>query len=70
MEGGEQTRRRAAMRRLWEKMTWRGETRLRGQDWKGGSPEAIGNRSLDLPPMNIHLGENPFGGDEEVGAIR
>ena len=24
MEGGEQTRRRAAMRRLWEKRTWRG----------------------------------------------
>ena len=52
-----------------EKDVERRETRLRGQDWKGGSPEAVGNLSLDLPPMNIHLGEKPFCGDEEVGAI-
>ena len=36
---------------------------------EGGSPEAVGNPPLDLPPMNIHFGEEPFGGDEEVGAI-
>ena len=47
----------------------RREARLSGQDWKGGRPEAVGNPSLDLTPMNIHLGEKPFGGDEEVGAI-
>ena len=47
----------------------RRETRPRGQNWKGGSPEAVGNPSLDLPPMNIHRGEKPFGGGEEVGAI-
>ena len=47
----------------------RRETRLRGQDRKGGSPEATGNPPLDLPPMNIHLGEKSFGGDEEVSTV-
>ena len=39
------------------------------ENGEGGSPEAVGNPPLDLPPMNIPLGEEPFGGDEEVGAI-
>ena len=39
------------------------------EDGEGGRPEAVGNPPLDLPPMNIHLGEEPFGGDEEVGAV-
>ena len=39
------------------------------EDMEGGGPEAVGNPPLDLPPMDIHFGEEPFGGDEEVGAI-
>ena len=45
------------------------KARLCRENGEGGSPEAVGNPPLDLPPMNIHLGEEPFGGDEEVGAI-
>ena len=47
----------------------RRETRLRGQDWKSRRPETVRNPSLDLPPINIHLGETPFSSDEQVGAI-
>ena len=39
------------------------------ENGEGGRPEAVGNPPLDLPPMNIHLGEEPFGGDEEVGTV-
>ena len=45
------------------------KARLCRENREGGSPEAVGNPPLDLPPMNIHFGEEPFGGDEEVGAI-
>ena len=45
------------------------KARLCPENGEGGSPEAVGNPPLDLPSMNIHLGEEPFGGDEEVGAI-
>ena len=45
------------------------ETRLCRENGEGGRPEAVGNPPLDLPPMNIHLGEEPFGGDDEVGAV-
>ena len=45
------------------------KARLCRENEEGGSPEAVGNLPLDLPPMNVHLGEEPFGGDEEVGAI-
>ena len=45
------------------------KARLCRENGEGGSPEAAGNPPLDLPPMNIHLGEEPFGGYEEVGAI-
>ena len=45
------------------------KARLCRGNGEGGSPEAVGNPPLDLPPMNIHLGEEPISGDEEVGAI-
>ena len=45
------------------------KARLCRENREGGSPEAVGNPPLDLPPVNIHLGEEPVGGDEEVGAI-
>ena len=45
------------------------KARLCRENGEGGSPEAVGNPPLDLPPMNIHLGDEPFGGDEEVGAV-
>ena len=35
----------------------RRNARLCRYNGAGGSPEAVGNPPLDLPPMNIHLGE-------------
>ena len=52
-----------------EKDVERGETRLGGQDWEGGSPKAVRDPPLDLSPVYVHLGEKAFGGDEEVGPI-
>ena len=52
-----------------EKDVERRETRLGGQDWEGGSPEAVRNPPLDLSPVYIHLGEKASGGDGEVGSI-
>ena len=45
------------------------KARLCREIGEGGGPEAVGNPPLDLPRLNIHLGEEPFGGDEEVSAI-
>ena len=69
MEGGTHKAKGSHPPFMGEEDVERRETRPRGQNWKGGSPEAVGHPSLDLPPMNIHLGEKPFGGYEEVSAI-
>lgn len=36
---------------------------------EGGCSKAVGHPSQDLSPMSIHLEEEPFGGDEKVGAV-
>ena len=47
---------------------WKTQFRRENQD-VGGS-ETVGDPSLHLPPMDLHLVEEPFGGCEQVSTIR
>ena len=42
---------------------------LGGQDRGGRGQETVGNPALDLSPLDLHLGEEAFGGNEKVRTI-
>ena len=47
---------------------WR-ETRLGRKDRNWGGSEAVGHPPLYLPPMDLHLGKEAFGGYKQVGPV-
>ena len=46
------------------------QARLCSEDRQWSRLETIGDPSLHLPPMELHLVEKAFDGDEQVGTIR
>ena len=45
------------------------EARFRSENRHGSGPETVGDPSLHLPPMDLHLVEETFGGCEQVSTI-
>ena len=51
-----------------EYQEWR-ETRFCSENRHGSGPKAVGDPSLYLMPMDLHLVEKAYGGSEQVGTI-
>ena len=52
-----------------EKDRERWEARFCSENRHGSGPETVGDPSLHLPPMNLHLVEEPLGGGEQVCTV-
>ena len=46
-----------------------GQAGLGRKHWRGCGQEAVRNPALDLSPMDFHLGEEAFGGNEKIPTI-